>query len=52
MLLVLLVVVKVTVLEVVCGTVYVGAGSGMQLHVFGSQKKPGIDALQSKSAQN
>jgi hypothetical protein len=51
-LLVLLVVVKVTVLEVVGGTVYVGAGSRMQVHVFGSQKKPGIDALQSKSVQN
>lgn len=50
--------VVVTVVEVVAvvlvvgGTVYVGVGSGMQLHVAGSQKNPGIVRLQLKSAHS
>ena len=37
---------------VVFGTVYVGAGSGTQLQVTGSQKNPGIVLLQLKSAHS
>jgi len=47
-----LVVVVVRLVLVVLGTVYVGAGSGTQLQVAGSQKNPGIVLLQLKSAHS
>jgi len=49
---VLVVVVEVSVVTVVGGSVYVGAGSGTQLQVVGSQKNPGIVLLQLKSAHS
>ena len=48
----LVVVGVVTLVLVVLGTVYVGAGSGTQLQVAGSQKNPGIVLLQLKSAHS
>ena len=52
MLLVVVVVGMVVLVVVSCGIVYVGAGSGTQLQVFGSQKNPGMVLLQLKSAHN
>lgn len=46
------VVVVVVLVLVVGGIVYVGAGSGTQTQVAGSQKKPGIVFLQLMSAHS